>query len=122
MERSVSSTNWLHAQPPRAPRPVCDLLLERLERCEAELSGLTDDGHEQGMCSIMFTDVAIHGDGAAKEAGSTVLLLLVKLCTTQHTMRALYSCCPQVVQFALRAAARSIGVAAARAMRLAVLQ
>ena len=82
VERSVSSTNWLHAQPPRAPRPVCDLLLERLERCEAELSGLTDDGHEQGMCSIMFTDVAIHGDGAAKEAGSTVLLLLVKLCTT----------------------------------------
>uniref|UniRef100_A0A383VMJ6 Vacuolar protein sorting-associated protein 51 homolog n=1 Tax=Tetradesmus obliquus TaxID=3088 RepID=A0A383VMJ6_TETOB len=42
LQRSVGSTNWLHAQPPRAPRPVCDLLLERLGRCEAELSRLVD--------------------------------------------------------------------------------
>eukprot|EP00878_Enallax_costatus_P044789 GHUV01053536.1.p1 GENE.GHUV01053536.1~~GHUV01053536.1.p1 ORF type:complete len:492 (+),score=170.86 GHUV01053536.1:2-1477(+) len=42
VERSVHSTNWLNAQPPRAPRPVCDLLLERLVKAEAELARLMD--------------------------------------------------------------------------------
>lgn len=42
VQRSVASTSWLQAQPPRAPRPVCDLLLERLNRCEAEVVRLVD--------------------------------------------------------------------------------
>jgi hypothetical protein len=48
VQRSVGSTNWLHAQPPRAPRPVCDLLLERLGRCEAELMRLVDTSGRSG--------------------------------------------------------------------------
>lgn len=42
VERSVCDTNWLQAQPPRAPRPVCDLFLERLGRTESELARLVD--------------------------------------------------------------------------------
>jgi hypothetical protein len=48
VQRSVGSTNWLLAQPPRAPRPVCDLLLERLGRCEAELMRLVDTSGRSG--------------------------------------------------------------------------
>jgi hypothetical protein len=48
VQRSVGSTNWLHAQPPRAPRPVGDLLLERLGRCEAELMRLVDTSGRSG--------------------------------------------------------------------------
>lgn len=64
LQRSVGSTNWLHAQPPRAPRPVCDLLLERLGRCEAELSRLVDaSGRGAGPGGLLACLTARRGAG-----------------------------------------------------------
>jgi hypothetical protein len=42
VRRSVASTSWRAAQEPRGPRPVCDLLLERLGRAEAEVGRLVE--------------------------------------------------------------------------------
>jgi hypothetical protein len=64
VQRSVCSTNWLQAQPPRAPRPVCDVILERVAQAEAEAARLIDSsgrgigevsrllGLEQGLCLV----------------------------------------------------------------------
>mmetsp|Transcript_18627 Transcript_18627/g.47206 ORF Transcript_18627/g.47206 Transcript_18627/m.47206 type:complete len:953 (-) Transcript_18627:187-3045(-) len=43
VRRSVAATSWLHHKEPRGPRPVCDLLAERLGRAEAEVGQLVDD-------------------------------------------------------------------------------
>lgn len=45
VRRSVAATNWLQHKEPRAPRPVCDLMLERLARAEAEMSQLLEGGN-----------------------------------------------------------------------------
>ncbi|KAF8059217.1 VPS51 [Scenedesmus sp. PABB004] len=42
VERSVCGTDWLAAPPPRGPRPVCDDLLERVARADAELGRLLE--------------------------------------------------------------------------------
>lgn len=44
VRRSIDGTNWATYREPRAPRPVCDLLLERLTDAEAEVVQLVDDG------------------------------------------------------------------------------
>jgi hypothetical protein len=54
VRRSVGSTNWLHAAEPRAPRPVCDLLLERINKAEAEVSRLVEaTGRSGGRCPML---------------------------------------------------------------------
>ena len=42
--RSCDAPNWLAHREPRAPRPVCALLLELLAAAEAEVVQLVDDG------------------------------------------------------------------------------
>ncbi|KAA6417142.1 MAG: hypothetical protein FRX49_12897 [Trebouxia sp. A1-2] len=37
VRRSVDSTNWLQHKEPRGPRPICDLLIEKLATAEAEV-------------------------------------------------------------------------------------
>ncbi|KAK9813244.1 hypothetical protein WJX72_011382 [[Myrmecia] bisecta] len=44
VRRSVDATNWLQHKEPRGPRPICDLLIERLANAEAEVVQLVDDG------------------------------------------------------------------------------
>ncbi len=41
--RSVDSPDWLQHKEPRGPRPVCQLLLERLAEAEAEAGQLLED-------------------------------------------------------------------------------
>ncbi|KAL3158433.1 hypothetical protein ABBQ38_010667 [Trebouxia sp. C0009 RCD-2024] len=43
VRRSVDSTNWLQHKEPRGPRPVCDLLLEKLTSAESEVVQLIQD-------------------------------------------------------------------------------
>ncbi|DBB17629.1 TPA: hypothetical protein ACH3X3_002673 [Trebouxia sp. C0006] len=37
VRRTVDSTNWLQHKEPRGPRPICDLLIEKLATAEAEV-------------------------------------------------------------------------------------
>lgn len=43
VRRSVAAMAWSSAPPPSAPRPVCDLLLERLRRADGEVTALVED-------------------------------------------------------------------------------
>ena len=44
LRRGLEAVDWRTVKEPRAPRPVCALLLERLERVEAQVVHLLDDG------------------------------------------------------------------------------
>ena len=44
VRRSVAATSWLQHKEPRGPRPVCDLVMERLGRAAAEVAQLVEDG------------------------------------------------------------------------------
>eukprot|EP00891_Asterochloris_glomerata_P001742 jgi/Astpho2/1742/Aster-04163 len=48
VRRSIDATNWLHQKEPRGPRPICDLLLERISDAEAEVRQLVEQGGEVG--------------------------------------------------------------------------
>mmetsp|Transcript_2658 Transcript_2658/g.5884 ORF Transcript_2658/g.5884 Transcript_2658/m.5884 type:complete len:253 (-) Transcript_2658:160-918(-) len=43
VRRSLAATNWLNHKEPRGPRPMCDLMAERLSRAEAEVVQLVED-------------------------------------------------------------------------------
>jgi len=65
VRRSVGSTNWLHAAEPRAPRPVCDLLLERINKAEAEVSRLVEATGRSGGAAPESTRRGEHQRGAS---------------------------------------------------------
>lgn len=50
VHRSVAATNWLQHMEPRAPRPICDLLVQRLSKAETEAVKLVEaTGRSGGM-------------------------------------------------------------------------
>jgi hypothetical protein len=50
VQQSMAARDWLSVPAPAAPQPVCDLLLERLARAEAEVARLLDStGRQQGV-------------------------------------------------------------------------
>lgn len=47
VRRSVAATNWLAHKEPRAPRPVCELLMERLAKAQAEVSQVVESSGQR---------------------------------------------------------------------------
>ena len=44
IRQSIAAANWLNHKEPRGPRPICDLIVTRLEAAEKEIVQLIDDG------------------------------------------------------------------------------
>ena len=44
IRQSIAAANWLNHKEPRGPRPICDLIITRLETSEKEIVQLVDDG------------------------------------------------------------------------------
>lgn len=62
VRRSMDAVDWANAKEPRGPRPVCDLLLERLGTCLQETSALLPGGRgrsgETLSASALLVEVA----------------------------------------------------------------
>ncbi|KAJ9510063.1 hypothetical protein QJQ45_011702 [Haematococcus lacustris] len=69
VRRSVAATNWLQHKEPRGPRPVCDLLAERLGRAELEVSQLVEDSSRRA-------DMLMSNNAVRNERGFDAGLLL----------------------------------------------
>lgn len=63
--RSCDGPNWLSHREPRAPRPVCALLLELLAAAEAEVVQLVDDGgaRSAGTCCTELALISLKASG-----------------------------------------------------------
>lgn len=44
IRQSIAAANWLNHKEPRGPRPICDLVLTRLQSSEKEIVQLIEDG------------------------------------------------------------------------------
>jgi hypothetical protein len=79
VRRSVAATNWLQHKEPRAARPICDLMLERLSKAEAEMSQLLEGSAPRG--------AGTGADRAAKGERSPLALPSPPLCCAQRLAR-----------------------------------
>lgn len=70
VRRSMDAVDWANAREPRGPRPVCDLLLERLGACQQEtaalLGGLAKGRPGEGAAFAAPSLMAAVGEGAVR--------------------------------------------------------
>ncbi|KAK9817324.1 hypothetical protein WJX74_004288 [Apatococcus lobatus] len=70
--RSVDSPDWLQHKEPRGPRPVCQLILERLSEAEAEAGQLLEDSGSMMQRPSSFPDTLSQAVGTSQAATSGV--------------------------------------------------
>ena len=55
IRQSIAAANWLNHKEPRGPRPICDLIVTRLEAAEKEIVQLIDDGGNRSRLAFRFS-------------------------------------------------------------------
>lgn len=87
VRRSVAATNWLHHKEPRAPRPICDLIIEKISKTEQEVSLLVEGQKEKLRHPDRSGRVIDHHRGGSQSADLDPSLALESTNVERHVAK-----------------------------------